>query len=365
MVRNEPQTDGYRLPSNYSWIADFVAQKATVAGSHSEREGWGTRTYSYDGETPLSYRWTSIMEPQGVERSYRDELRMKVLVNLKNEVLDAAMVLAEMQGTISLLEANLMRVARSMDAIKARKPESFRYLMHGVGKGGMRPTEKALRETAGVYLEWKYGIMPTMSDIAGASKALDINDTGELWLNPPLLVARAGLQDRIRKDLEFYCPHFFNPKVTVDIDIQAAARVDYSVSSEGLRGLSRYGVGLGTVGTIAFERTPFSFVLNMALPLAELIKAWTAISSGVNVRGYSETFYVSAKSLAGNDNPLQGKPGIVRTWGAEDLGFQFKRNGGSSVPMPMPFIRNPIKAGNMATILALFTQLRRKSTDKD
>lgn len=134
--------------------------------------------------------------------------------------------------------------------------------------------------------------------------------------------------------------------------------MDYSINAEGIRGLSRYGIGLGTVATIAYERTPFSFVLNMAFPLAELIKAWTSLSSGVTVRGYSETFCVLYTVLPGSA-PIHSGKGTA-SWKASDgRVLSFKRFGGSTVPMPLPFIRNPLKASNLATALALFTQLRK------
>lgn len=361
LIVNAKQHDGYRTPSPYQGVTEIAAHKVDVTvPEYSEREGWGMAHYRYSGDMVVSFRPWWFYGVATAESDYKNPLRMKILNNIKDEILDVAMVLAEMQSTTTMLIDGLGRIARSLDAIKARKPESFHYLMHGRRKDGRRPTDKFLRETAGTYLEWKYGIMPTVYDVAGASKALDINEKGSLWDNPPLMVARAVIKDKFVVDGYMSAPYWSNPECLLELSVDAAARADYSVNAEGIRGLSRYGIGLGTVATIAFERTPFSFVLNMALPLAELIKAWTSLSAGVDVRGYSETFYVSYKVLAGQHSIHSGR-GFLKWNDSTSRIISFKRNGGSDIPMPVPFLRNPLKTGNLATILALFTQLRRPS----
>lgn len=361
LVVNPKQSDGFRTPSPFKGRTLVGAHKATVSiPEYSERRGWGVAHISYDGTLALSYRPEWFFEVETLESSMKNELRMRILNNIKDEVLDVAMVLAEMQGTVTTLVSNLGRVARSLDNIWKTKPDSFYYLMNGRRRDGRRPTDKFLRETAGTYLEWKYGIMPTVYDIAGATEALDINDKGTLWNSPPLMVARAGMEDLSVIDAFMSTPYWSNPECQLELRLQGSARADFSVSAEGLRGLSRYGIGLGTLGTLAFERTPFSFVLNMALPIAELIKAWTALSGGVTVRGYSETFWVQFRILKGSW-PIHSGRGLMRWEDSPYKDISFKRNAGSTIPMPVPFIRNPLKVGNLATVLALFTQLRKAS----
>lgn len=359
LVVNPKQFDGFRSPSPFRGETEVAAHEVTIdVPEFTAREGWGTRTSSYKGSMVTTFRPWWFYQVETLEASYRDELRTRILLNIKDEVFDVAMVLAEMQGTVDLITTGLGRIARTMGAIKAKKPQSFHYLMHGRRKDGRRPTDKFLRETASTYLEWKYGIMPTVYDIEGASQALDINDKGTLWNNPPLMVARTGLEDKFDVDAFMSAPYWTNPECQLELRVQCAARADFSVSSEGLRGLSRYGIGLGTLATLAFERTPFSFVLNMAFPLADLIKAWTALSGGVTVRGYTETFFVQYRVLAG-EYPFYDGKGTMKWLDSERRDITFKRNGGSTIPMPLPFIRNPIKVGNLATVLALFTQLRK------
>lgn len=371
---HNPLVNGYRKPSDYSCSAFSTLDTTT----YSDR--WTIVPYNVEAFDETSvYDWWSGKFIQHFTRSTgtgvyplvlpdRDlnanNVRMKVLNNVKDEVLDVAMVLAEISGTVDTVGGNLLRIARSLDAVRKGKPESFMYLMHGRRRDGRRPTDKFLRETAGTYLEWKYGIMPTILDVQGATEALDINSNGSLFDNPPLMVARAVDKSTRTINSTIRVKRAGSSSVSVPVSVtvknELKARLDFSVRGDALRGLSRYGLGLGTVATVAFDKTPFSFVLNMAVPIAELIKAWTALA-GVDVMGYCETYYEeatinSAKSVL----PIQGIMTVVDIEQRKKHWTNWSRKAYREVPMPIPFVRNPVKPGNLATVLSLFTQLRKR-----
>lgn len=360
LTRNPKQPDGYRRPSSYYGEQNAYYFTADVRGERTmySQGGRVKNDERITGKVLCSVNPTALISPVSIARATQQELRTKILVNLKDEVLDVAMVLAELSSTADTLGTNLMRLARSMDAVKRRKPENFYYLLNGRRRDGRRPTDKFLRESAGTFLEWKYGIMPTVYDIRGATLALDMSADGSLFDNPPLMVARTQMRGVLKREINV--PVYRGRVMTTELDCayQAHARADFSVSGEGLRGLSRYGIGLGSLATVLFDRTPFSFVLNMALPIADLIKAWTSVSAGVNVRGYSETFYCDYKLSdfsGGLKNPSDWQLVDAK---APTINGAFRRYGFDHVPMPLPFIRNPIRIGNLQTGLALFTQLR-------
>lgn len=364
-IINPKDATGWRKPSSYGI---YQLRNPVVQGSiEGYRQSMGSNGQYYDwirryGDVAGRVLMTIPRTPLNV-----NNVRMKVLNNLREEVLDVAMVLAEMQGTVDTVRNALFRVGRSMEAVRKRKPESFSYLMHGKRRDGRRPTDKFLRETAGTYLEWKYGVMPTIYDIEGACTAMDINREGSLFDNPAIMVARAVDKASTTEDsiirYNLYGNSGQQHDVKVKYDYTLKARCDFYVDAEGLRGLNRYGLGLGTVATVAFDRTPFSFVLNMAVPIAELIKAWTALA-GVKVKGYCETEHVKyslEKSVYTMGPAYQDS---VVTFNGGQLGSVFTRQAFDTVPMPVPFIRNPVKAGNLATVLSLFTQLRKPDRTK-
>lgn len=355
--KNPPAQDGYRNPSSYSAELDELALRTTVRGEESLRQ----RSSYFQGEQAFKLSPWSIMHIEDLKNSNRNPLRTRVLNNLKDEILDVTMVLGEIFETTDMIGDNLVRVARSMDMVRKRKPESFRYLMTGKREKGRRPTEKFLAEVSSDYLEWKYGIMPTIMDIEGASKALDMTNDGSLFDNPPLLVARAQLKETVHKTVDVWlATDWKRLPVPVEVDLESKARIDYHVSGEGLRGLSRFGIGLTSAATLVFERTPYAFLLNMAVPLADTIKAWGALSGGVTVRGYSETHAIKYRVPAGfaNVQSISGNGIKSYEWDkVEPTGLTFDRYGATTVPMPTPYVRNPVRLGNLTTALSLFTQM--------
>lgn len=368
-VVNEANELGYRKPSSYygyttgHHIELPFSTHEYIDGSLS-RSGYKMKVHgSMLGS--IGHDHTLIQE---LQKAHRDHLRMKILTNVKDEVLDIAMVLAEAKSTVNLLQKGLGVVARSLDAVRTRNPRHFRYLMHGeFSADGRRPTDRFLRESASVFLEWKYGIMPTIYDVEGYTKALDINEEGSLFDNPALMVARAHLQGEVSHatPLLIHGPRVNSSQTdecTIKYNWTYAARADYNVSAEGIRGLSRYGIGLGTVGTVLLERTPFMFVLNMAFPIIDLVKAWTALA-GVDQFGYTETMYVAPTlKKGGTVYKFDSAPSswIPVNWDDTKLMASFTRTASSTIPMPMPFVRNPINTGNFSTVLALFTSLRKR-----
>lgn len=355
--------DGYRRPSSYNCPAfsrvdlgvvhrPYITYTLNGSGSNP----WYRFEFSGDGFATLS----SLDPPSPNVNA----LRSKLLNNVRQEVLDVAMVLAEMQGTVNTITNGLLRIGRSLSAVKRGNPRHFSYLLHGRTKDNRRPTDKFLRESSGLFLEWKYGIMPTVLDVAGACKAMDMNEDGSFWDNPPLLVGRASekLNALINTNVAIGDASGFSEQVSVSLPTQVEykARIDYSVRGEGLRGLNRYGIGLSSIPTVLFDRTPFSFVLNMALPISELIKAWTALQ-GCEVRGYCETLHKRVSFPKGSRTLSFGGIPCTATFQEQPDLVSWGRNAYPTVPMPMPYVRNPIKTGNLATVLALFTQLRKPS----
>lgn len=362
VIHRNPIINGYRSPSPWSGM-----QQEIVASANLKDVDIIAQPSNHRVKCSGSVAMRSHLLPFG-DPPNPNNVRMKILNNIKDEVFDAAMVLAEMQGTVSTLSGNLLRIGRAIQSVKNRKPVHFDFLMHGRRPPNLRGrrADKFNREVAGTYLEWKYGIMPTVYDVQGACKALDMNEDGSLFDNPPLLVARSS--DKTVKNVSI--PMVGNTSyfemtgsIPAQLVTEVKARCDYRVTGDGLRGLNRYGLGLGTVGTVLFDRTPFSFVLNMVFPLAELIKAWTALA-GVDCISYCETSVRKLKqtgtgSMEGHYyTPLSGRiPGK-----AEALAFN--RYVDSRPPFPIPFVRNPIKTGNIATVLSLFTSLRKPRTTK-
>lgn len=362
---NPPESDGYRAPSRYAASVMPIVLLASLEGG-TKYPNWPEPIgMTLTGTSCLTLNSGNIPNLSYFGFNKTQELRMKILNNIQDEVFDAAMVLAEMQSTVATGVNLLHRLGRSLAAFKTKNPRSFYYLLNGKTFDKKRPTQRFLKQTAAEYLQWKYGIMPTMFDIQGVTEALDLNAEGTLFRNPPLLVARANIKQPVSTDVVF-SDGWRNFTGTVNSQLEYKARCDYSVSAEGLRALNRYGLGLTSVATVMWDKTPFTFVLDMAMPIAQIIKAWGALA-GVDVRGYSETMYVGHDIPSfTRTNESVTSPGqideyrqIASITAEGGKFFEMSRSAYDKPPMPLPFVRNPIKTGNLATVIALFTQLRK------
>lgn len=353
---------GYRSPSPYAAGHDKFVVEAEVHGKGAIIDRlWETRL-THSGTTAFTCSLTpSAAIADVMSHNTVNALRAKILNNVREEVVDVAMVLAEMMSTVDTAVTLLDRIGRSMLALKRRKPESFYYLLKGRRRDNRRPTDRFLRETAGEYLQWKYGVMPTVYDLEGVSAGIDINSEGSLFSNPPLMVGRATIKENKLVPAFWQAP-WESTRKDIYLSTEAKARIDFEVTAEGLRGLNRYGLGLTTIPTILWDKTPFTFVLDMLVPMAQIIKAWGALQ-GVNVIGYCETYYVKLE-CSGGTPPIEGNNvtnGRIYIFPKSDA-MAMERLVFDRPPMPLPFVKNPFKTGNVSTVLALFTALRSPSS---
>lgn len=365
-----PLINGYRMPSDYS--CPYTSERVQSGGTPDTTKAIYV-PYSVSGTVRMDGGDRGILTERNSGSAFSpvpwpiwspsyDHLRTKILVNIKDEILDVSMVVAEMQSTVTTIGSLLNRVGRSLNAINKKNPRSFYYLLTGKTRDGRRPTQRFLKETSSEYLQWKYGIMPTLMDLEGAVRGMDINEKSSLFDNPPLLVARAIIDDSRTSSVKVQPSTALGAYTDVSASLIAKrtikARCDYEITGEALRGLNRYGIGLGSIATVAWDKTPFTFVLDMAIPIASLLKAWSALD-GVNVKSYCETTF-EEYTIKGFTTYIPNGNVTVVSPGSSPC-RQFSRRAFSSPPMPLPFIRNPITTGNLSTVLALFTQLRRKA----
>lgn len=376
-IVTNPKIDGFRAPSNYYASRYFNNTrdngKLTVVGTATAfpsefTNQWGQK-YALTGEQELTWQRSTKNETPPFNST--QELRMKILNNLQSEILDVAMVLAEL-GSTATTGANLMlRIGRSMQAIGRKDMRVFEKLWSGKhprDSRGRRLSGRSLdrfnRQTADIYLEWKYGIMPTVYDLQGVVNSLDPSVQDSLWNSPPLLVARAsnnrvdsyGGSGNVRNAGGHNSPVEF----AIEDRVTHKARLDYRVEHDLMRGLNRYGIGLTSLATVAWDKTPFTFVFNMVMPISQIIKAWGAMA-GVQPVGYCETWHVNRTiRLKQKVVPNRTQPYSNICKLTSDSEMIMRRSASKSVPMPLPFIRNPVKVGNIATVLSLFTQMRAK-----
>lgn len=375
-------TDGFRRPTPYSFYAGY---KANRFGVYSV----GPAMVDYQAQLTLGHRYPTELQVRGqgivnigalskASLPDRNHTLTKALNNLRAENFDLSMTLAEAQQSVDTFAGAAHRIGRLMGAVRQKDPRVYDYLWTGKyprdGKG--KPIrgqylDRFNRTAAAAFLEWKYGIMPSVLDAKGALKGLERLGRGEYHLGPPLLVARANdkRKQTVTCDLFIAEPggnsSLRNPAAAVEATLERSIRIDYEVACSSLRALNSFGIGFSTIPTLVFERTPFSFVFNMVVPIAEIIKAWGALQ-GVTPRGFSETSYEEYELSSGyatSDYPGAVPPGTC-TYPKRLIYRKADRKVGVSPPFPAPYVKNPVTTGNMASVLSLFTSLRPRRDNK-
>lgn len=364
--RRTPNEYGYRNPTDYYSKEDNRGWLGFHTGYRHEK---GV-TWLFPTQVASGTGWV-VADLPVLPQPNPNQLWMQIRNKVADEVVDVAMAVAELQSAADTLTGLLNRVGRSMLNFRKRNPYAYDFMWNGrlprdrsgrVLRG--RRADRFLRSTAGAYLEWKYGIMTTVYDIEGLCAGLDMTSNGKFFKNAPILTAKSGIVEDVNTIANLSSSNFGGSgSVSVTGSYGIVGRCDYIVKGEGLHGLNRFGLGLSTLATIAYDKTPFSFVFNMVVPMAEIIKAWGALTN-VGVLSYSETSFTNLQYASGVLSRIRNY------WDYEEATL-IDYGGGSyrdmnrvvrrSVPLPMPFLRNPVKTGNLATVLSLFTSLRPKA----
>lgn len=360
--RQSPDRYGYRMPTAYTSQEDNRGWLGFHTGYRHER---GV-TWLFPTQVARGTGWVVPGLPD-LSQPNANQLWMQIRNKVADEVVDVAMAVAELQSTADTLTGLLNRVGRSMLNFRKRNPYAYDFMWNGrlprdrsgrVLRG--RRADRFLRTTAGAYLEWKYGIMPTVYDVAGLCAGLDMTSNGKFFRNAPLLTAKSGIVEKVEDNVALTSSNFGGEgAVSVSGAHGIVGRCDYMVKGEGLHGLNRFGLGLTTLATIAYDKTPFSFVFNMVVPMAEIIKAWGALTN-VEVVSYSETRFTNLTFAKGSLSRIRNGDfveAITIDYGGGSY-RHMNRVVRDHVPLPMPFLRNPVKTGNLATVLSLFTSLR-------
>lgn len=399
-ITHNTAVNGYRNPSSYQTSIDFPSiSHSTVKGPvvvctgeiHEVSPNWPDWTRRITGSGIAQV----VGVPGYIQANYNSEQELlhKVLLKARDEVWDVTMTFGELQATANGVGTMLNRLGRSMQMVSHKDARAFNYLWNGTlprtYKGREVSPKQMLRRgisleqtspltgrrldnfnrnVSSMWLEWKYGITPTLIDIKGACKALDIAEKGSLWENAPVVTKRAQVIHNHSENTEArlqVSQRAITKRVTVKFKDTYKARLDYRITGDAMRGLNRLGIGLSSVVTLAWDKKPFSFVFDMAVPIASTIKASTALD-GCTPVGYCRTIHrettIDSDStfLYKVDDPYNRGSGIFvgPKWVVPSI---MVRSASASPPIPLPFVKNPLKAQNMMTVLSLFTQLRKSA----
>lgn len=304
--------------------------------------------------------WTSLLLSDPEKAELRDLAITKCLTKLKNQKVNLAQAFAERQQTIDLAAGALKTIVGTLEDLHQRNyAGALRRLTLPVTRKQVRILHKK-RGLQQKFLALEYGWSPLLSDVFGSCQALAEADRSV----PQRYFVTVGYHGERRRGSNgsLPCTTTANDLQLLKINWRYAVqskfkmRLDYFCENPyALSTLSS--LGITNPALIAWELTPWSFVIDWFLPIGNWLSCLDA-DLGMVFRGgtwtidqqaWSKRFYTSS------DIPL-GHTGIDRVYGnvcsvAYRVG---RRDVETSSPLPRrPHFKNPLSLLHIGEAIAL------------
>lgn len=347
IVKTVKDIAGWRPPTPYFCT---VVNKFPIAGS--------VQYYVYNNGVPGVYRMETfngglfqlygncLPSISGPDFSFqnanaRNRAEVECLLKVRNQSINLANSIAERQKTIEMIAERTTRVYRAY--VQAKKG-NFRGAAKTLG------VDKRGKQNAKSWLELQYGWLPLLSDVYGGYEFM----TGRRAKKGTLFKVTRTISDsdsRVETDSSSSAwtkVSNYNVKKTTKVVLW------YSVEYEALAEAEK--LGLLNPLEVAWELTPWSFVIDWFLPVGNLLGALSA-TSGCTFKGGTCTTTVRTKV----DVQVIPKNGTgfgttIRRSGSAKANmdyFNMNREIYTGTPIPMPYVKNPFSVKHALNALAL------------
>lgn len=291
---------------------------------------------------------TAAVGRQALSRAY---------VNIKNQKVNLSVVFAERKKTAD----TVMAVARRMyHAVHAVKRGDVTAVERALGVAVTKRAKKALRDPdresskgmARAILELQYGIKPLLQDVYGAAEALA--DT----YNTRRTVVRSSATERgtsVSTDTNGQMNRVSNSTC----EFTAKYCCYLAPSDAGSQTLTS--LGITNPAEVAWELTPWSFVIDWFIPIGNWISTWDALV-GVTVVAHTYT-EVTVADISTTNTGTGVFSGGYKVTGSTSGKGKLKRivmTHGSNLPnVGFPSFKDPFSYTHVLNGLALMRSLAR------
>ena len=272
-----------------------------------------------------------------------DSALNKALNKLRSGDLDLGVALAEAKETAGLLSGTTRRIAKQVDNFRRKNPKK---LWDSVKKGRNIPSS---------WLELQYGWTPLMSDIVGSMKAAD-----DAWLD---LGDNAGLirvSARVKENTLTQVAPFetFGTYVMGSIashELMAECVLYYTLADPMI--VLFNSLGLLDPAAIAWEKIPYSFVVDWFLPVGDWLGARSADWGWTFVQGCESQFTRTTAVAAGTLSHSWSNAGTSYEARVRELprmrGHRFHRSTFGDSPQGRLVLQNPLtSSGSLSRALS-------------
>lgn len=343
----------FRVPTSYSLS---IYDRPTVIESVSDEyyNFDGKLTYRYTNDRPRNPNVSEVDVDSGFkiggygiahDEDALNQSTTQAINKLGGQTAQLGAALAEAKQTFGMLLDTSRVLLSSYRALKRGSLKDAWYFL-----GGSRRDFLTFKTQANRALAVKFGWLPLMHDLKeGHDWFADNADT-------PLLVHGTSSSSRTHSGsftMMDGAHASWSYRSTATTRLTARLRTDFLVKAN--KG------GLLNPASIAWEVTPFSFVLDWWMPIGNIIQTYSD-TAGLDFY-YGSTSRVSEGSATYRSRPDNVSPYnkvLFRGGPLTDRYYRFDRVVHSGFPWPMPYQKqNWFDASKATTVLALFRQLAR------
>lgn len=270
---------------------------------------------------------------------------IEAIEKIANTNFDAALALAEARETADTVTDLSKRALRLLVAVKKL---DFKTLKKEL-KWRNGPTNATSPSEA--WLQYRYGIMPTVYDVQGAIEVL----SGKI-ARPMLTTVKGGTSTSLDKTWEEY----YGYKTFTRTGKQTfRTSLCVRIKSEAYQTASEF--GFTNLAGIAWEFIPFSFIVDWVTPIGSWLKALSIIPTVDFEHGSQSMQIQGSVHLNYDDNPTGSS---YTRWDKSWDVNGYKRKPLSAIPIPLPRLQAPIRGvgdiDRVADLLSLTDVLTRK-----
>lgn len=281
--------------------------------------------------------------------------------NVADRVAGFAESFAEVRQTISMLGTMAGNINNFLEAAQRRNWRKAAGAL-GIDRGSKQYSNavRSLQGAAGTvpnaWLAFNFGLAPVVSDMVSLCILLggewDLRATGKTVLplvNEVLVEPTTGHLG--------YTPATLQYDVRTRRESGVHVRLDYTISSELLRGFAKFGVT--DIVQLGWALVPYSFLVDFVLPVSTVLRSLTA-TIGLSFQGGSSTSFVNLdiKTSGCTLVPSPGYKVIRKTFlDAHVKGHEMNRVVYKMEPNPIPlWVKDPFHAFAAITSLSILAQ---------
>lgn len=306
---------------------------------------WDYLAGMFEVGTPLYPSVPTLARASELERAATTQC----LLNLKDQKVNLGVALAEAKEAAELVANATRRVTKLMQSAYDRNPKEW---LSGVRRAG----SKSWKKTPGYYLEHVYGIVPILSDVDGVCQQLAKTYARG---NSPEITAFGVKKDTENVDLALSSMQQFGEMRGIGRQ-QNIAKVGIVANAPSWVMQDYSSLGVTNPFAIAWERAPYSHVIDWFLPVGDWINTWDVSNYLMFKSGYSTRFAVREGAAVVKPNPTAhlwdvrvDLPGRFRHWSMDRVVL-------TKFPSASyPSLRNGLSLNRMAQGLAMLTNVVR------